>query len=154
MGRSRELGRVWEGMCFMLSDDAAAASPHLAHPPGRCRGGSFPLFWVSGCLCLTSAFLGLREGVTSSHVEHSLHCQRPPPSRAGLALCPCPGPCGEPVGLASGDRVLAVSRGDAPTLQRLRVSSSGLSYLSTEDGLVTGQGERENEASWPHPPGP
>ena len=77
---------------------------------------------LSGCLCLTSAFLGLREGVPSNHVEPSLHCHSPPPSRAGLALCPCLGPCGEPVGSASGDRVLAVSRGGTPTLQRLRVS--------------------------------
>ena len=30
---------------------------------------------------------------------------------------------------------------------------SGFSYLSTEDGPVTGQGEREKEASWPHPQG-
>lgn len=30
---------------------------------------------------------------------------------------------------------------------------SGLSYLSTEDGLVTGQGERENEARGPTPQG-
>ena len=119
-----------EGMGFMLSDEATATSPHPAHPPGRrCRGGSVPLFRVSGCLGLTSAFLRIGEGVTSNHLEPSRHCQSPPPSRAGLALCPCLGPCGEPVCSVSGDRVLAVSRGGAPTLQRLRVSSSAKGAL-------------------------
>lgn len=46
---------------LMLSDDVAAASPHMAHPPGRCRGGSFPLFCELVPVSDFPAFLGLRR---------------------------------------------------------------------------------------------